>query len=137
MTLRTATTNPEAPPRRTGRKVGVFLTLAALGVAVAACAQTGTVKDLNVKDGIGSQERQLIASWGRLHHGYPMVAGGKMIGYQFSDNTMEWTKGHPHTRVRNCMVNFETDKTGTILDASTTGSACTIGPHDQMHPPKS
>ena len=78
-------------------KVRSFLALAALGVVVAACTAPGTVKDLNVKDWVGANERQLLATWGRPHHSYPMVAGGKMIGYQFSDNTVEWIKSHPHT----------------------------------------
>lgn len=108
-----------------------------VGAALAACAESGTVKDLSVRDWVGSKEPQLLASWGKPHHSYPMVAGGKMIGYQFSDQQVAWTpKGQVHTRVRNCMVNFETDTRGTILDATATGTTCTIGPHDQMHPKK-
>jgi hypothetical protein len=137
MTSRIVPAGRGVMPYLLGGKVRSFLGLAALGVVLAACANTGTVKDLNVKDWVGANERQLLATWGRPHHSYPMVAGGKMIGYQFSDNTVEWIKSHPHTRVRNCMVNFETDARGTILDATATGTTCTIGAHDQMHPKKS
>lgn len=113
------------------------ISLALLGGALAACAEIGTVKDLSVRDWVGHTEPQLLASWGRPHHSYPMVADGKMIGYQFSDQQVAWTpKGQMYTRVRNCMVNFETDKGGTILDATATGTTCTIGRHDQMHPKK-
>ena len=119
-------------------EVGSLLTLVALGASLTACAQTGTVKDLTVRDWVGSTEPALLASWGQPHHSYPMAAGGKMIGYQFTDHPVAWTpRGQMHTRVRNCMVNFETNAAGIILDATATGSSCTIGPHSQMHPAKS
>lgn len=125
-------TGSRAPLRAFKRRV----VLAVLGVSLAGCAATGTVRDLNVRDWVGHSEQHLVTAWGAPHHSYTMVAGGKMIGYQFTDRTVSWwPKGQMITQIRNCMVNFETDRAGTILDASATGVTCRIGPHDQMHPP--
>lgn len=112
------------------------MALLAVSTVLTACA-SGTVQDLNARDWVGHREDHLVATWGPPHHSYTMVTGGKMIGYQFSERRVNWwPKGQIITNVRNCMVNFETDRNGVILDAVAIGTTCRIGPHDQMHPPK-
>ena len=96
---------------------------------------SGTVRDLNVRDWVGHKADALIASWGTPHHNYAMADGDRMIGYQFTNQSVRWwPKGQMVVEVKKCMVNFETDRSGTIVDATATGVTCRIGPHDQMHP---
>lgn len=106
------------------------VTMLIVGTFLTGCA-SGTVRDLNIRDWVGHNERHLTASWGAPHHSYTMVASGKMIGYQFTAKTVTWwPRRQMITEIRDCMVNFETDRSGTILDASATGANCRIGPQE-------
>lgn len=110
------------------------LALSVVGAFLAGCA-SGTVRDLNVRDWVGHNASELTSSWGKPHHDYSMADGDRMIGYQFTNESVRWwPKGQIIADVKKCMVNFETDRSGKIVDATATGVNCRIGQHDQMHP---
>lgn len=108
-----------------------YLVIGAAAMTLAACSTT--VEGLNVRDWVGQKGDDLVQSWGTPHHSYAMADGGKEIGYFFQNHSVSGPKFSTH-RITNCMVNFEIDKAGKIIDASTAGTKCQVYPHEQMHP---
>ncbi len=134
------------------------LMLVTTGLAACGPMSSGTVQDLKIRDWIGHSAARLIQSWGKPHHDYPTVDGGRAFGYMFTNPVVtgpDYSTGPAYSgpvyyksvltgpkspdlfQATNCMINFTMDRDGIIDDATITGAKCRIGPHAKMHPPDS
>lgn len=89
-----------------------LIAVAVLALAgCASAAKTGATLDTWV----GSQESELLASWGAPDRIVPMTDGGR---------AMAWADAWGTDQALRCEVTFITDAGGTIGSWSTSGNAC-------------